>query len=483
MDIKKEGSKAASWSLIDKFLKRGVQFVLSIFLARLLMPGDFGVIAMAAIFVSWGEVFRDFGLGQALVHRQDATEVHASTIFYLNIIMACVIAGIFCLIAPLAADFYDNGMVAWVIRISGLIFIINGFNVVQNSLLIKNLNYKINTVASFIASIISGIVGITFAYWGFGVWSLLIQSVLSAVISTIYIWYKSKWRPKWVFNFYETKPLLKKGLGFMGQGLVDNVFSYLGTMVIGKMFSPGILGIYDRGNSLAEMPNTTFVLPISRPLFPIFAKLQNDIVALKQYYLKILQIMNWGMILVTGIFLLCSDEIIICLLGKKWTQSSEYFFILSLIIPLCSNWSIITALWKGMGLVKKVTLITFAEKALFVISIPALFISLEVYAYCVLVSHIIANVVKAYMNYSVTGISIFTQYREWAIEMTIVLCAILLGSLIKIGNVWISLIIKATLFLIYYLILSRLLRLEGYMSFKVRLASMLQILTPKKSIR
>ena len=136
-----------------------------------------------------------------------------------------------------------------------------------------------------------------------------------------------------------------------------------------------------------------------------------------------------------------------------------------------------------MGLVKKVNLITFAEKVLFVISIPALFISLEVYAYCILASHILANVVKAYMNTSVIGLSIFNQYREWAIEMVLILCAILLGSLINIGNVWISLIIKATSFLIYYLILSRLLRLEGYMSFKVRLASMLQILTPKKSIR
>ncbi len=483
MDIKKEGTKAASWSLIDKFLRRGVQFVLSIFLARLLMPGDFGVIAMAAIFVSWGEVFRDFGLGQALVHRQDVTEVQTSTIFYINIIMACAIAGIFCLIAPLAADFYDNRMIAWVIRISGLIFIINGFNVVQNSLLIKNLNYKINTFAGFIASILSGIVGVIFAYLGYGVWSLLIQSVLSAIISTLYIWHKSKWRPKREFNFLETKPLFKKGFGFMGQGLIDNVFSYLGTMVIGKMFSPGILGIYDRGNTLADMPNTTFVLPISRPLFPVFAKLQNDIANLKQYYLKILQTMNWGVILVAGIFLLCSDEIIICLFGQKWIQSSKYFFILSLIIPFCSNWSIITALWKGMGLVKKVNLITFAEKVLFVISIPALFISLEVYAYCILASHILANVVKAYMNTSVIGLSIFNQYREWAIEMVLILCAILLGSLINIGNVWISLIIKATSFLIYYLILSRLLRLEGYMSFKVRLASMLQILTPKKSIR
>lgn len=481
MDIKKEGSKAVSWSLLDKLLKRGIQFILSIFLARLLMPEDFGVVAMAAIFVSWGEVFRDFGLGQALVQRKDATDVHASTIFYLNIAMACIIAAIFCIIAPFAASFYDNEMVAWVVRISGLTFIINGFNVVQNSLLTKELNYKVGTISSFLASIISGIVGITLAYLGFGVWSLLIQSVASAIIATMYIWYKSTWRPKLIFNFNETKPLFKKGFGFMGQGLIDDIFTYAGTMVIGKMFSPGVLGIYDRGATLSDMPNTTLVLPITRPLFPFFSKLQDDISALRQYYIKILQAFNWSLILVAGIFLLGAEEIIYCLLGERWVASSEYFFLLSLIIPFCPNWAIITALWKGLGLVKKVTFVTFIEKALFVISIPALFVSLKLYAVCIVAAHVIANILKSYMNSSVIGVSIFKQYREWAVEIIYVMVAMFVWHFITIESAWLSLMLKTLSFASFYIVLSSTFRLNGYKLFQTQANHMLTKILKHKS--
>ena len=480
MDIKKEGGRAASWSLLDKFLKRGVQFVLSIFLARLLMPEDFGVVAMAAIFVGWGEVFRDFGLGQALVQRKDATDVHASTIFYLNIVMACIIAAIFCVIAPFAASFYDNEMVAWVVRIAGLTFIINGFNVVQNSLLMKELNYKVGTVSSFLASIISGIIGITLAYLGFGVWSLLVQSVSSAAIATIYIWYKSTWRPRLVFNFKETKPLFKKGFGFMGQGLVDDIFTYAGTMVIGKVFSPGVLGIYDRGSTLSYMPNTTFVLPVTRPLFPVFSKLQDDIDALRQYYTKILQALNWGLILVTGIFLIASEEIIYLLLGERWIASAEYFFLLSLIIPFCPNWSIITALWKGLGLVKKVTFVTFIEKTLFLVSIPALFVSLKLYAVCIVASHVIANILKSTMNSSVIGVSVFKQYREWSVEIIFVASAMFIWHFITLETAWLSLILKIFSFVTFYVVLSSLCRLDGYRLFRTQANNMLTKILKRK---
>lgn len=462
MNIQKESKHAILWSMIDKFLKRGIQFILSIILARLLTPEDFGIVAMAAIFVSWGEVFRDFGLGQSIIQKKDVSDVQASTIFYLNLMMGVLIAIIFQILAPIAADFYDNVMVAWVVRISGITFILQSFNVVQLSLLKKKLNYKVETVGSFVSSLLSGIVGVVLAYFGFGVWSLLIQSISSYIISTMYIWIKSTWRPKWIFNFSKTRSMFKMGIGFMLQGLIDNIFNSLGSMVIGKLFSPSTLGLYSRGNSLAEMPKTTFIMPFTRPLFPVFAKIQDDKAAVRNYFLNTTDMLNWLMIFVTGIILTSSSEIISILYGNIWLESAKYLFLLSIMIPFFPNWTTTTSLWKGLGFAKKVATITFIEKFFAFISIAGLFINLETYAIMFVATYIVVCFIKAFMNVKISGISIKNQYKEWSIEMIIMILMIASLSFIKIESSLVSFFVKTGIFSIVYFGISYVLKLHGY---------------------
>ena len=464
MSLRVEGTSAIAWSLIEKFLKRGVQFVLSIFLARLLTPSDFGIVAMASIFVSWAEVFADFGMGQAIIQKKDVTETQTSTVFYINLIMGGVIALVFVFIAPWAAIFYDAPMVAWVVRIAGLTFIIHALNVVQSSLFKKALNFKVGTIASFLSSTISGVVGITLAYFGFGVWSLLAQSVLSAAITTLYYWFKSQWRPKRVFNFKETKPLFTKGVGFMGQGLVDNVFNSLGSMVIGKVFSSATLGLFSRGHSLAIMPETTLITPITRPLFPIFAKVQDKKEELQHYYMKIVEMLNWSMIMICGLFLLCSDEIILILYGEQWVDAAPYLFLLSMMIPLVANWTTTTALWKATGHVKKIVIVTFIEKLLFFLSLAALFHSIKLYAILLVISYLVANIIKSIMNAHIIGVSVWKQYKEWMMDMIIMSTSVVGLSLIAFQSNILGLLVKSFSFVIIYLLFGKLLRLKGMKS-------------------
>lgn len=464
MSIHSQSKNAMAWSITDKFLKRGIQFVLSIILARLLTPDDFGIVAMASIFVSWGDVFRDFGLGQSIVQQKNVTDVQTSTIFYLNVTMGVVIALIFLALAPLAAEFYNNEMVAWVVRVSGLTFIIQSFNVVQHSLLQKQLNFKIGTIASFLSTLLSGIIGIILAFEGFGVWSLLIQGVASCVISTIYIWIRTTWRPKLLFNFKETKPMFKKGIGFMMQGLVDNVFSSLGTMAIGKLFSPSILGLYSRGFSLAEMPKNSLVTPIIRPLFPAFAKIQDKEKELQSYFLKTTEFLNWTMILITGIILCSSNEIICILYGDAWVESAKYLFILSCTIPFFPLWTTATSLWKGLGHVKKVVLFTFIEKLLAFLSIAGLFYNLELYAILLVVTYVIASVIKSIVNVRIVGLSLYRQYKEWTIETIIIIAVVLCFCFVEIEPMIVSLLLKTLVMISVYVIISRILNLDGYNS-------------------
>lgn len=461
MSLRKEGTSAIAWSLIEKFLKRGVQFVLSIFLARMLTPSDFGIVAMASIFVSWAEVFSDFGMGQAIIQKKDVSETQTSTVFWINLMMGVLIAIVFLLIAPWAAKFYDAPMVAWVVRIAGLTFIIQALNVVQSSLFRKSLNYKVGTIASFLSSTLSGVVGIVLAYLGFGVWALLVQSVLSASITTFYFWFKSKWRPQRVFNFSETRPLFNKGVGFMGQGLVSNVFSSLDSMVIGKLFSSASLGLFSRGKTLALMPGNTLLTPVTRPLFPIFAKINNDTPRLNELYLKTVYMLNWASTFICGLFVVASFEIITILYGNQWAEAADYLLLFSLIIPLNANNVAITSVWKATGNVKTLVKITFIERLFAFIALCGLLFSIKWYAIAYITADVITNMIKAVSHTKNTGISLFKQYKEMLTELAFVAITFSIFYFMPIQSVYLSAVIKTIVFSSIYILGCKLCNING----------------------
>lgn len=451
MSLRNEGTSAIAWSLIEKILKRGVQFVLSIFLARLLTPSDFGVVAMATIFVSWAEVFSDFGMGQAIIQRKEVTDTQKSTVFYINLIMGVLIAVVFVLIAPWAARFYDNDMVAWVVRVSGLTFIIHALNVVQSSLFKKALNFKVGTIASLLSSSLSGIAGIVLAYLGFGVWSLLAQSVLSATITTLYYWIKSDWRPKRVYNFKETKPLFTKGVGFMGQGLISNVFSSLDSMAIGKLFSTASLGLFERGKTLAFMPGNTVLSPISRPLFPLFAKIHDEEDRLKDLYLRTNRMLTWAATFICGYLLLMSYEIIYVLYGEKWVDASEFLCLFAIIVPLNANNVTITSVWKATGNVKILVKITFIERLFAFCSLAGLFWGIRWYAIAYIVADILTNLIKSICHWKTYNISVFEQYKEMLLEGMFIVISYFLFLLIPFRDIYLNAIIKFVVFTVLYI--------------------------------
>lgn len=452
---------AISWSFMDKLFKRGIQFFVSLFLARLLTPSDFGVVAMATIFVSWSEVFKDFGLGQALIQKQNATEEQISTVFYINIIMGVLIAIILTAIAPLAAKFYSNEMVGWCVRASALTFVITSFNVVQNSLLIKNLNYKIGTLASAYASSLSGLAGIICAYKGMGVWSLLVQSILSCIITTCIIWVKSNWRPMLLFNFKTTYPLFKKGIGYMGKGFTDNVFSSLDSMVIGKIFSTSALGLYNRGRGLYDMVNSTIVLPITRPLFPILARIQHDAVELKRYYIKVLNMLNWCLIFCAGEFLLCSDEIIFILYGEKWLESAKYLFWLSILFPFFANSCMASATLRSQGRVRLLLMIGIIERVIFSLSLFSLLIDLDTYVYIFVSVNVLLRIVESIYYVKALGISFIEQNREMIKGIIIITIPIIFFHFIRFDNYYISALVKSVVLIGFYMTMSYLLNQKG----------------------
>ncbi|MCK4783639.1 MAG: oligosaccharide flippase family protein, partial [Desulfobacteraceae bacterium] len=199
------------WSLLERGGQQGIRLVISIILARLLLPAQFGLIAMLAIFMAIAQAFLNSGFGQALIQKKEATHVDSCSIFYFNILVSIVAAGLLCLCAPWIAAFYEEPILIPLTRFLSLNLIINSFSLIHTTLLTKRIDFKTQLKVSITATIISGIVGVTLAYRGFGVWSLAVQIVMSTLIRTVLLWFLNTWRPSLVFSFSSLRSLFAYG--------------------------------------------------------------------------------------------------------------------------------------------------------------------------------------------------------------------------------------------------------------------------------
>ena len=198
--IKDKTSKGLLWSAVERFSVQGIQFLVMLVMARILTPDDYGLVGMAAIFIAIANSLIDSGFSQALIRKQNRTDVDKSTVFYFNIVVSVVLYGIIFVVAPFVSDFYKMPSLTWVVRMICLACIVNSFGVVQRAEFFTNMDFKSLTISSLIASIISGFVGIYMALYGYGVRALVVQQVISAVVSNLVLWFLSKWRPLLVFS-------------------------------------------------------------------------------------------------------------------------------------------------------------------------------------------------------------------------------------------------------------------------------------------
>ena len=223
-NLKSKALRAFAWDYSGNFMHHGVSFVLSIFLARLLSPADFGLLAMAFVFISFSQAFMDFGLNSALVQKKNPTEEQYSTIFYIKVFLGCILTLLLISFSGLIGDFYDNPEIAKIGRVLSILFIINGISSVQSVQLKKKLDFRSLTKARIISTMISGIVGVTLALHGFGVWSLVARSILDALMQLALIWSFSSWRPKFIFNLKSIRGLWNYGYKMFLSGLLNTIY-------------------------------------------------------------------------------------------------------------------------------------------------------------------------------------------------------------------------------------------------------------------
>jgi len=319
------------WSAAEQLAPKAVQSVVSIVLARLLLPEQFGLIGMLMVFLLLGRVFLESGFGLALIQKQDTTEIHYNSVFYTNIVLSLFAAGILCLVAPLIASFYGEPMLTSLTRALSLNFVLSAFGLIQVFLMTKKLDFKTQTKVSLVASLGSGVVGITMALLDFGVWSLVAQSISLTLFSTVLLWTFNPWRPQKTVSLAALRELFGFGSRVFATGLLNSAFSNIYNVVIGKLFSPADLGYYTRAHTLQQLPSRTLGGVVGRVTLPLFAEIQGDPARLRNGFRKALRavaLVNFPMMI--GL-MACAQALVITLLTDKWAPVIPYLQLLCIV--------------------------------------------------------------------------------------------------------------------------------------------------------
>lgn len=328
--LKAQGLWAFFWDFFGKFARHATSFIVTIFLARLLEPSEFGLIAMVMVIISIAFIFTDVGLGSALIQRRRVLPVHYASVFYFNIFVGGVLTSITFFSANWISDFYDNHQLIPITHVMALLFLINAFSSLQVNKLRKELNYAALAKADVSAAVLSGITGIALAFYGAGVWSLVAQALSRGVFYNIFVWSASKWVPSLLFSFKALKQLWGFGFRMFLSGLLEVIFTRLDILIIGKLFAPAILGFYDQAKRLNTLIVQYSSGSIMAVLFPVLSKVQNNLPKFQNIAIKTLGIICFVVFFLLGVMYLISEELIVLLFTEKWLPSVEYFKILLL---------------------------------------------------------------------------------------------------------------------------------------------------------
>ena len=312
------------WQGLDRLGCIGTRFVISIILARLLSPREFGVIAIMMVFINLCNVFIDSGFSLALIQKKDATEQDCSAVFFINIIMAIILYLIIYAFAPTIARFYQNTNIIKYLRILAIVFVIRSFSLVQSTLLSKKMLFKFNFRINVVAIILSGLAGVTLAYMGFGVWSLIFQSLAKAFITGCFLWYFVRWHPIMSFSWRSLKDLYGFGWKIFISGLLNTLYNNLYSLTIGKLFNLETLAYYNRGRHFPRVGMDTLNMVFSSVIFPGFASIQNDRMRMRNVAERGLKSVIFLTTPILCCLLVVSKQVVLILLGEKWLPSVPY---------------------------------------------------------------------------------------------------------------------------------------------------------------
>ncbi len=325
-----KNSSGVAWSAIERFGIQGSQFVVSIILARMLLPSDYGVIAMLSIFIVTATTLVDSGMAQALIQRQQRSERDLTTALIFNFAIALLIYLIIYVSSPLIAQFYNTPELCQVARIFSLVLIINSLGVVQQALITIALDFKRQAFASLSGVALGGAVAIYMAYNGWGVWALVAQQIISDSTRTAIIWIIARWRPHGSFSMESFKTLARFGSGIMASGIIHVIYINLYPLLIGRYFTPSALGLFNRATTIGNLPSSSISTIVERALYPILCERQGCCNEAIETLYRYLRMVCFGVFPAMVALSILARPTIQILLGESWMGVAPLLQIIAL---------------------------------------------------------------------------------------------------------------------------------------------------------
>lgn len=454
-----------AWKFLERIGTQGVQFIVSIILARLLLPSDYGAITMITVFIAISNTFIQSGFSTSLIQKKDTDELDFSSVFYASIIIAVIFYIALFIASPAIANFYEMPIIKDVLRILALTLFIGAINSVQNAKISKDMKFKKLFISSIGAILFSGIIGIILAYKGYGVWALVTQQIVNQATTTIILWFTSGWKPKLVFSLSRLKRLFSYGWKILCSGLIDTIYQNSYNLVVGKVFNSETLGLYNKGEQFPKLISVNIDGAIGSVMLPAYAKEQEKKDKVKKMVRR--AIVTSSLIVFPMMFGLAAvaSPIVEILLTSKWSGCVIFMQIMCFVYALypinTANLQAIKALGKSnyylkMEIIKKIIgIITLLITIRFGITIMVLAQALVA---------LISTFINIYPNNKLLNYSYCEQIKD--IGPTFIIALIMGLAVYSLNilniNVYLLLITQILFGAIIYITLVVIFKLESY---------------------
>ncbi len=326
--LKNKAVRGAKWSFIDNIANVGVAFLVGLVLARLLTPAEYGIMAMIAIFIAISTSIVDSGFSNALIRKVRIERIDYNTVFFFNLVVSIALYVILYAAAPAISDFFKEPVLTDVLRVLGWVLVINAFGIIPRTILVRNIDFKTQTKVSVISSVASGVVGISMAMTGWGVWSLVWQQLSRQFLNSLFLWLFCKWIPAWEFSVKSFKEMFNFGYKLLLSGLLDTVYKNIYYVVIGRFYNSAQLGQYTRAEQFNTIFSSNLTSVVQRVSYPVLSSIQEEPERLREAYQRVIKLtMLVAFACMLGLAAVAKPLIII-LIGEKWMPAVVFLQII-----------------------------------------------------------------------------------------------------------------------------------------------------------
>jgi O-antigen/teichoic acid export membrane protein len=453
------------WRFMERCGAQIVTFVVSIVLARILAPEDYGQIALITVFTGIMQVFVDSGLGTALIQKKDADDLDFSSVFYFNVILCLALYAVMYGAAPLIADFYDDISLTSLIRVISLTIVISGVKGIQQSYVSRNMMFKRFFYATLGGTIFSAFLGIGLAYAGLGVWAIVVQQLSNVAIDTLILWVTVRWRPQRAFSWNRLKGLLSFGWKMLLSSLLNTIYDNIRSLIIGKLYSSAELAYYNQGDKFPYVVVANINTSIDSVLLPTMATVQDNYVRVKAMTRRAIKTSTYIMAPLMMGLAFCAEPIVRLVLTDKWLPCVPFlriFCITYMFYPIhTANLNAIKAMGRSdlflkLEIVKKIMGLT--------ILLVTMHWGVIVMAYSLLLSSLLSQIINSWPNWKLLNYNYLEQLKDILPSIALAFfmgCCVDLISLLQLSD-FITLLIQIPLGAAIYITFSAIGRIDSF---------------------